>query len=517
MNTNDRIISLFDRAVSLYDLGQHTAALSLYDEIIAIGIKNAVIFYNRGLALQGLKQFEAAVASYEQAIALHPAYAEAHCNRGDSLQALSRLTEALASYDRAISIKPDIAYIYSSRGAAFYKLGELAASVENYDRAISLASADTEAYFNRGLALMELGRGDEALADFRRVDESHPTYADAKINIFAIRLSEPENVALIEEAGAEAARTIVKRACDKLSVQKSLADFHVRHDLEQTSYLIEQGYDGMELRDARERFRNIYERDQASSHRATNANVQVTDDEIADINAFRQTMVRYRSTLHVRSCLNPDNDWTEIEEQYFGSDPEIVCIDNLLSPIALAELQKFCLVSAVWHKDYDGQYLGAFAQEGFIGPRHCQIACELRAKMPRIFGGHRLRQLWSFKCMSQTHTGLKVHADFASVNLNFWLTPDEANLDPASGGLIVHDVSAPTDWNFQDYNNNEKRIYEFLHANGASRIKIPYRCNRAVLFNSSLFHETDKFQFKEGYENRRTNVTYLFGKSLRTV
>ena len=36
--------------------------------------------------------------------------------------------------------------------------------------------------------------------------------------------------------------------------------------------------------------------------------------------------------------------------------------------------------------------------------------------------------------------------------------------------------------------------------------------NRAVIFNSNLFHETDKIDFKDGYENRRINVTMLFGK-----
>ena len=40
---------------------------------------------------------------------------------------------------------------------------------------------------------------------------------------------------------------------------------------------------------------------------------------------------------------------------------------------------------------------------------------------------------------------------------------------------------------------------------------IPYNENRAVIFNSNLFHETDSYEFKEGYENRRINVTMLFG------
>ena len=41
---------------------------------------------------------------------------------------------------------------------------------------------------------------------------------------------------------------------------------------------------------------------------------------------------------------------------------------------------------------------------------------------------------------------------------------------------------------------------------------IPDRSNRAVLFHSNLFHKSDKVRFEEGFENRRTNVTMLFGK-----
>ena len=46
---------------------------------------------------------------------------------------------------------------------------------------------------------------------------------------------------------------------------------------------------------------------------------------------------------------------------------------------------------------------------------------------------------------------------------------------------------------------------------GAKKVKIPYRANRAVVFDSSLFHESDGFRFKPGYENRRVNVTMLYG------
>ena len=70
--------------------------------------------------------------------------------------------------------------------------------------------------------------------------------------------------------------------------------------------------------------------------------------------------------------------------------------------------------------------------------------------------------------------------------------------------------------------------------------KVPYKRNRMVMcvrttpsepsscfhkgvlgtsvhrFNSDLLHETDSGNFKEGYDNRRINLTFLFGVNRRT-
>jgi hypothetical protein len=33
-----------------------------------------------------------------------------------------------------------------------------------------------------------------------------------------------------------------------------------------------------------------------------------------------------------------------------------------------------------------------------------------------------------------------------------------------------------------------------------------------VIFDSDLFHETDRIAFKDGYVNRRINITMLYGR-----
>ena len=56
----------------------------------------------------------------------------------------------------------------------------------------------------------------------------------------------------------------------------------------------------------------------------------------------------------------------------------------------------------------------------------------------------------------------------------------------------------------------EEEIANFL--TDADTVTIPHRENRAALFHSNLFHKSDHISFKEGYENRRMNITFLFGK-----
>jgi len=66
---------------------------------------------------------------------------------------------------------------------------------------------------------------------------------------------------------------------------------------------------------------------------------------------------------------------------------------------------------------------------------------------------------------------------------------------------------------FHEYNNPNagQNIRDFLAKSGAKSVTVPHRANRAVIFDSDLFHETDQIAFKEGYLNRRINITMLYG------
>jgi hypothetical protein len=212
-------------------------------------------------------------------------------------------------------------------------------------------------------------------------------------------------------------------------------------------------------------------------------------------------------------AVRPDGSRGVIAARWETDSPQMAVIDDLLTEEALDALRRYCWRSTMWQKPYPNGYLGAMPEHGFACPLMAQIADELRDAYPAVVGDHPLLRWWGYKYDSRLE-GIHVHADFAAVNVNFWITPDEANLDPASGGLVLWDQPAPLDWTFAQYNapGAGQAIREFLASTGARSVTIPYKANRAVIFDSDLFHETDRLVFKEGYRNRRINITLLYGR-----
>jgi tetratricopeptide (TPR) repeat protein len=211
-------------------------------------------------------------------------------------------------------------------------------------------------------------------------------------------------------------------------------------------------------------------------------------------------------------CLNRRDDWSDVVQAFKGEGKGIACVDHLLTPEALAQLQRFCLRSTVWRRPYPPGYIGANPESGFFSPLLLQIAAELRQAIPELLGGHHLNYWWSFVCQHQ-RPGIDIHADQSDISLNFWITPDSANLQPGTGGLDVWDVAAPADWTFDDYNSGVRDIRAFLRQEGARQTLFAYAENRALVFRGSIFHQTAATRFAEGFENRRRNVTMLFRRT----
>ena len=212
--------------------------------------------------------------------------------------------------------------------------------------------------------------------------------------------------------------------------------------------------------------------------------------------------------------VNLDVDYGHIQEAFLTGGRKIQVIDDFLTPAALEQVQNFCLESTVWRHPYKLGYMGAFPEDGFASISLFAIAEELQEALGDMLDGHRLWQWWGFAYDAKL-PGTDIHADDADVTLNLWITPDSANLDPSTGGIIVWNQRAPKDWSFDDYNSGGDRVREFLQSQNAQPTVVPYRANRAVLFEGHLFHQTDGFTFEPGFTNRRRNLTFLFQRAKR--
>jgi hypothetical protein len=285
------------------------------------------------------------------------------------------------------------------------------------------------------------------------------------------------------------------------------------HDIAQFQYLQGRGILGDEFTSVIDRYETVLE---GLAPLGEAARVPMSGAVRAEIGNVYGRIVHVRDTPRVARPFSGSWTGSAVEDAYLGEQPNVVVVDDFLSAEAIESLREFCLESTVWLTNrYDHGRLGAFFRDGFSCPLLAQIAEELRAALPRVIGRrHPLRQIWGFK-YANTQPCLGSHADFAAVNVNFWITPDAANLDPGGGGLHLYDVAAPRDWTFDMYNRGGDRIRELLQSLGATPRHIPYRYNRAVIFDSDLFHATPALRFREGYENRRVNVTFLYGDRLR--
>ncbi len=502
--------------------GDNERAVALISQALEHRPEFADAHSNLGNALRELGRMEEALASYYRAIALMPDLAEAHNNVGTALKALGRPEDSLENYHMAVALRPDYAEAYNNYGDALQELRRLEEALACYQRAIALRPTYAEAYNNMGSALRELGRLEDAIESYQQALKLDPEDPSTQANLAGLYISKLDDPGLAI-AESNKGLTLLRRstfgaACDDAAVatlmKTGMPYFRLKHDVQQADYLAAQGHAVAGLDTFRQAGRALLDRSESAAEGvdAASPTLRPTRDEAAAMLPYLQAGHEIDLPEIAGGCLNCETEWKEVETRYLESKNEIIHVDNLLSPAALAAFQTFSLASKVWLKDYPNKYLGAFSDRGFISPLHFQLARELQEMMPRVFGGHPLGRFWAFKYDATLGKGINVHADFALVNLNFWITPDEYNLDPESGGLVVYDVPSPRNWHFKAYNENKDAIYQFLKDNKADSVSVPHRCNRAVLFNSAYFHETDEIHFAEGYESRRINITYLFGK-----
>jgi tetratricopeptide (TPR) repeat protein len=501
-------------AFTLQQLGRDAEALAAFQQAQALRPTDADIAINLGLLHKKLQQLPQALACFDQALQSHPQHVALLCNHGNVLQLMGRQSRALACYEQALAVEPDNPVVLCNASNVLGELARYEDAFDCADRATRAHPGHAQAWVERGNALKLLDRTADAVDSFERALRIDPGLVQAHTSLAASVLSDNVDTERVIEAGRQSLSVFLQATYLAPRLRQTgltVGAARLKHDVQQAHWLAQHGHDVPGLAAFLKTAEDLLGK--AQDPAAPQA-VHASPAELARMQPFLSA-TWWHAMPSMTHVLNPANDWPALEDAYLAGTPEILTIDNFLSDPALQAFQDFAHASRVWHGEYANNYLGAFANRGFNSPLHLQLARELKQRMPRVFQDYLLTQLWGFKYEPAVSRGINVHADFAKVNLNFWIAPSEHNLDPDSGGLKVYDVPAPEDWTFEQYNIDSALIYSFLEQHRAKCVTVPHRCNRAVLFNSALFHETDTIRFVDSYESRRVNMTYLFGRQLR--
>ncbi|MGH8495584.1 MAG: tetratricopeptide repeat protein [Gammaproteobacteria bacterium] len=475
--------------------------------------------YNLGLVRKLEQRLREAEQCFRRALSLDARHVQALAVLGDVLRLGERFSDALDACRRALEVDPGQLSVTLRAAEIARELGDLDSAAAWYDRVLALEPGNAAALTGLGVVRRRRGDAAGALELFAEALAIEPELAGAhRQKGFAFKdLGDVQKAAEAFLTGARLLREPGATPQQRLFTFSRTSRAKLEHDREQLNYLMQKGRIPTSCASMVEEIDRLLERLPRGPDAGRLADLPLETEQ--RLQSFYNRLLYVTDAPRLAgAAVNPALDAAGIEADYAARAPGITWVDGLLTPAALNNLRNYCLESTIWFDfTHVNGYLGAYMEDGFCCPLLLQIAEELPRALPGIFGAHRLAQLWAYKYDSRL-SGIDMHADTAAINVNFWITPSEANLSPESGGLVVWDKEAPPDWSSKRYNSSERddqaAIRRFLESSGSKPVRVPHRQNRAVIFNSDLFHRTDEIRFREGYENRRINVTMLYGKRI---
>jgi tetratricopeptide (TPR) repeat protein len=417
-----------------------------------------------------------------------------------------RLAEAEAAWLAVLGLAPGHPATLHNLGVIAGSRGQAEIAIDRFDAAIAAEPNYAAAHYNRAVACRALGRTPEAIRGFSRTCAIDPGHYEAHRALGFLWLEQGE----CDRALDHFARTYeLRRGEDRTGLaakSMSHATCHkLLHDAEQFRFLAARRRDGRRFAILARAYELAAEEVGPGTTELSNRQLELLGED-------------YNTAIHISaapasaaSAVSERPDRGAILHTFNAHETRAVWFDDLLTPAALNGLKRYLLESTVWHDfSHIGEFVASYLEDGLASPLLLQIADELRRAFPEILGPHPLSQAWAFKGLD-TAAAIEAHVDDGAVSVNFWVTPDVANLLPGSGGLEVCRVPPPPYWSLTGYHADKGEISAFLERHADDLLIVPYRENRAVMFESRLFHRSDAPHFAPGYENRRINVTLLYG------
>ena len=241
----------------------------------------------------------------------------------------------------------------------------------------------------------------------------------------------------------------------------------------------------------------------------------------SDANALRRLerhraeCERYRAQHSVDptapvNFLRGSIDWPAAARAFETHAPHMVVVDDFLDPETLTWIQDFVNRGAWDSGTTSGDEIHASLGEGFFAKPLLGLAHAITRDANALVGLLPLQSLWMYKYFSNNRERTP-HADAGRLSVNIWITPDAHNRSEGTGGLRLWPILAERAYYAQNRDWQRDYVRSRLAVSDAPFEIIPYRCNRAIIFDSTLIHQTEEFDFDDTHGGRRANITLAYG------
>jgi len=511
--SSQQVQSRLAQAFEAHRSGDLSAAERAYRAVLALDPRQAQAMHLLGVLLFQLGEAAEGRRLVEAALKIAPRAADVWCNLGNMQKAAGERPGALASYRRAVQLKPGFGEAHYNLGVLLFDGGDTDEGEAALRRALAAGFEAPDlrrVLAERALAAERLDEAATHLRALARIDPNHGNrepslrFAQSAIRRHAYDLASEillAPVRAIHGVGGDPARA--PDAFNHVTATK------LRHDIAQLSRLRAMGL-----------VAPAYDRAIDNLRTALEELPPPTGRDLVALTPRLRTLVGsvHNRLLHLDLGATVEGDALgagvapDKLQAAFAARPDLPhVVDEFLSPAAYEALRRHLLDSTIWWQTSFSGEIGTAIRNGFAPPVLMQVLQEVREKLPAIFGPHEPRIAWSYIYWSNA-SGLDMHVDDGAVSVNLWLTPDDANRKPGGSGLRFWNRAAPKAY-FETADQAEKvRILEaIVGEGGAEETYVPYGCNRAAIFRSNMIHKTDATDFADGIENRRINVTMLFG------
>jgi tetratricopeptide (TPR) repeat protein len=455
---------------------EFSKSINFYRQAFSANSNNVELLNNYSISLRNIHNFKKCEDLLKRAINHDPSFLKSYLNLSNCYENQDKYEEAISVIKKGRLISPESIDFIKREINCCIKIYIKTKNNEDLDRLITLIDRSNI----------------ENSKDIRYISMCSMAY------VWNNQLTKANDLFKLTEKLSQTLPTIEVL---KQIKEKNILRTFIKHEYEQLCHIDsdDDGIRNMKISQSYfDKVKHLYEKN----------SLDFNDDELVTISSAHKILYNKPIKLE-ENYLNPKLNIDQIEKTYNGSDFEIVVIDDFLSNKFLDEINTFFRCSNIFKRPYPRGYIGAFLNQGMSNIPILKFSKELKDTFKKIFFNYQLSQAWAFKYDSNQE-GIDIHADHAKVNVNFWITPDEANLDINTGGMIIWKKKPNIDASFYEFNSldSSKKLYK--EVKDVESMKVPYKANRVVIFNSKLYHVTDKINFRKGYKNRRVNVTFLY-------